>query len=201
MASVSATAKRLRLRELLAGPDIVFVPSCGDAITSRLVESLDIPAIHGSGSSLHRQAGYPDAGILTMGEMAASLSLMANAVSIPVIGDADTGFGGLMNVARTVQEYERIGLAAMHLEDQLTPKRPPASGFTYDTITGRSSWTRSGSARRTYRRELRHHRSFGGQGGFQRGHRSSRRVPRGRRRRRVALGARPRRDRRGATGA
>lgn len=132
---LTAGDKRRRFRELLEGPNVVFAPSCGDAITARLIESLGIPAVHGSGSSLHRQAGYPDAGILTMTEMLSALSLMANAVDIPVIGDADTGFGGLVNVRRTVQEYERAGLAAMHLEDQLTPKRPPVGGDSFDTIT------------------------------------------------------------------
>jgi 2-methylisocitrate lyase-like PEP mutase family enzyme len=69
--------------------------------------------------------------------MAASHARICAAVDVPVIGDADTGFGGLMNVVRTVQEYERAGVAAMHLEDQLTPKRPPTSGEVNDTITRR----------------------------------------------------------------
>jgi 2-methylisocitrate lyase-like PEP mutase family enzyme len=60
---------------------------------------------------------------------------MVNAVDIPVIGDADTGFGGVTNVVRTVQEYERIGLAAMHIEDQLTPKRPPSAGGETSSIS------------------------------------------------------------------
>lgn len=129
--------KRLALREMLAKPELVFAPSCGDPMTARLVESLGIPALHCSGSSLHREAGYPDAGVLTLTEMAASHARICAAVGIPVIGDADTGFGGLMNVVRTVQEYERAGVAAMHLEDQLTPKRPPTSGEVNDTITRR----------------------------------------------------------------
>jgi 2-methylisocitrate lyase-like PEP mutase family enzyme len=137
MSPVTATDKRQRFRALLAAPGVALAPSCGDAITSRLIESLGLPAIHCSGSSLHRNAGYPDAGILTMTEMVASLTLMSNAVDIPVIGDADTGFGGIANVVRTVQEYERAGAAAIHLEDQLTPKRPPTAGQSYTTITRR----------------------------------------------------------------
>ena len=128
MANVTATEKRRALRALLARGEVALAPSCSDVITCRLIESLKIPAIHGSGSSMHRSAGFPDAGILTMTEMVGSLAAMAGAVDIPMIGDADTGFGGVVNVVRTVREYERAGLAAMHLEDQLTPKRPPGAG-------------------------------------------------------------------------
>lgn len=127
--------KRRDLRSLLAENTVALAPSCGDAITCRLIESLGIRAIHGSGSSLHRNAGYQDAGILTMTEMVCALSRMASSVDIPVIGDADTGFGGVVNVVRTVEEYERAGLAAMHIEDQLTPKRPPSAESQLTTIS------------------------------------------------------------------
>ncbi len=135
MSNRSARDKRLQLREILGAQEVALAPSCGDVITSRLIESLGCAVIHGSGSSLHRNAGYPDAGLLTMTEMLASLTLMANSVSIPVIGDADTGFGGVANVVRTVREYERAGLAGMHIEDQLTPKRPPSAGGATSAIS------------------------------------------------------------------
>lgn len=135
MSTVTASQKRQQLRQLLAQPTASLAPGCADAISARLVASLGLQVIHGSGSSLHRQAGYPDAGILTMTEMLAALTRIAAAVDIPVIGDADTGFGGVANVVRTVQEYERAGLAAMHLEDQLTPKRPPGAGNVLSTIS------------------------------------------------------------------
>lgn len=128
MSTLTPTEKRTTLRTLLDKGEVVLAPSCGDVITCRLIESVGLSAIHGSGSSMHRSAGFPDAGILTLTEMTGALSAMANAVDIPVIGDADTGFGGVVNVVRTVREYERAGLAAMHLEDQLTPKRPPSAG-------------------------------------------------------------------------
>ena len=127
--------KRRDLRDLLTQDGVSLAPSCGDAITCRLIESLGLRVIHGSGSSLHRNAGYQDAGILTMTEMVNALSRMANAVDIPVIGDADTGFGGVVNVVRTVEEYERAGLAAMHIEDQITPKRPPGAEAQLTTIS------------------------------------------------------------------
>jgi len=135
MAFDEAHERRIRLRELLSGPQIVFAPTCGDVISARLIESLGIPAVHCSGSALHRQSGFPDAGILTLTEMTSAIALMCAAVDIPVIADADTGFGGTANVVRTVREYERAGAAAMHLEDQLTPKRPPTGAVHHDTIS------------------------------------------------------------------
>ncbi len=135
MSKQTPTEKRRALRTLLAADEVALAPSCGDAITSRLIESLGLKVIHGSGSSLHRNAGFQDAGILTMTEMLNALERMASAVNIPVIGDADTGFGGVTNVVRTVEEYERAGLAAMHLEDQLTPKRPPSAGGETSSIS------------------------------------------------------------------
>ncbi|MDX2972730.1 isocitrate lyase/PEP mutase family protein [Kribbella solani] len=120
----TAGDRRRRLRELLAGPDIVLAPSCGDAVTARLIESVGMPAVHCSGSVLHHLAGYADAGILTLTETVDAIRRVVDAVELPVIADADTGFGGVANVARTVREYERAGVAALHLEDQRFPKRP-----------------------------------------------------------------------------
>lgn len=131
----TATEKRRAFRALLARNEVALAPSCGDPITCRLIASLGLHAIHGSGSSLHRAAGFADAGILTMTEMVSVLARMAESVEIPVIGDADTGFGGVVNVVRTVKEYERAGLAAMHIEDQLTPKRPPSASSGLSTIS------------------------------------------------------------------
>jgi len=85
-------------------------------------------AVHGSGSAFHRTRGFADAGILDLSEMVTALSYLCEAVEIPVIGDADTGFGNVVNVVRTVREYERAGVAAIHIEDQLTPKRPAYTG-------------------------------------------------------------------------
>jgi 2-methylisocitrate lyase-like PEP mutase family enzyme len=131
----SAKEKRRHLKTLLAAPEIVTAPGCGDPITARLVELAQLPAIHASGSVAHRTSGYADAGILTMGEMTGRIAAMADRVDLPIIADADTGFGGAVNVVRTVKEYERAGAAAIHIEDQLTPKRPTHQGYSGSFIT------------------------------------------------------------------
>lgn len=113
----TATEKRKLLRELLAGQDIVMAPSCGTPLEARQIEELGFPAIHASGSVAHQQAGYQDAGLLTMTEMVQRITALSECVDIPIIADMDTGFGNVANVVRTVREYERAGAAAFHLED------------------------------------------------------------------------------------
>ncbi len=127
--------RRRHLKTLLGAPEIVVAPGCSDPITARLVELAQLPAIHASGSVAHRTSGYADAGILTMTEMCDRIAAMVDRVAIPIIADADTGFGGAVNVVRTVKEYERAGAAAMHIEDQLTPKRPTHQGYSGSFIT------------------------------------------------------------------
>jgi 2-methylisocitrate lyase-like PEP mutase family enzyme len=92
-------------------------------------------AIHASGSVAHRVAGYADAGLLTLTEMADRIADLADAVDIPIVADADTGFGNVPNVIRTIKEYERAGAAAIHLEDQVTPRRPTHQGIYAGTIS------------------------------------------------------------------
>jgi 2-methylisocitrate lyase-like PEP mutase family enzyme len=132
-----ATVKenRQRLKGLLASPQIVVAPGCGDVLTARLVEMAQLPAIHASGSVAHRTSGYADAGILTLPEMTERITALADGVNLPIIADADTGFGGAVNVVRTVKDYERAGAAAIHIEDQLTPKRPTHMGYSGSFIT------------------------------------------------------------------
>lgn len=113
----TATEKRKLLRELLAGPDMVIAPSCGMPIEARLIQDVGYPAIHGSGSVAHQLSAFADAGLLTMTEMVQRMAALADAVDIPVIADADTGFGNVANVIRTVKEYERAGVAGFHIED------------------------------------------------------------------------------------
>jgi 2-methylisocitrate lyase-like PEP mutase family enzyme len=112
-----------RLRELLAGDDVVVAPGAYDAITARLVEQAGFPAVYMTGAGTAATLGFPDYGLLTMTEMAANVGRMAAAVSIPVIADADTGYGNELNVVRTVREYALHGAAALHIEDQVSPKR------------------------------------------------------------------------------
>jgi len=113
-----------RLRQLLNEPDCLVAPGAANALMARLVERAGFAAVYmtGSGTALMRN-GLPDVGLLTMTEMVANARSIADAVSIPVIADADTGFGNAINVQRTVREYERAGVAAIHLEDQAFPKK------------------------------------------------------------------------------
>src|SRR3989454_12120402 len=102
----------------------VVMPGAFNAATARLVERVGFPAVYVSGAGLaNATAGVPDIGLLTLSEVSQLAGYIADAVNIPVLADADTGFGGPENVARTVKTFERIGLAGMHLEDQEFPKR------------------------------------------------------------------------------
>jgi 2-methylisocitrate lyase-like PEP mutase family enzyme len=115
---------RSHLRELIRLPSPVLAPGCYDALSARLVEEAGFPAAYmtGFGSS----AGYlgrPDVGLMTMLEMVDNARRIVDAVDIPVIADADTGYGNPINVIRTVQAYESAGVAAIHIEDQVAPKK------------------------------------------------------------------------------
>src|SRR5437016_9194294 len=102
----------------------VVMPGAFNAATARLVERAGFPAVYVSGAGLaNATAGVPDIGLLTLTEVAQLAGYIADAVRIPALADADTGFGGPENVARTVHAFERAGLAGMHLEDQAFPKR------------------------------------------------------------------------------
>ena len=102
----------------------VMMPGAFNAATARLVERAGFPAVYVSGAGLaNATAGVPDIGLLTLTEVAQLAGYIADAVRIPALADADTGFGGPENVARTVHAFERAGLAGMHLEDQTFPKR------------------------------------------------------------------------------
>src|SRR4051795_8126299 len=115
------TAKRLR--ELIAN-SCVAMPGVFNAAMGRLVERSGFDALYISGAGLcNAAAGVPDVGLLTMTEVAQLAGYIAQAVKIPCIVDADTGFGGAENAARTVEEFGRAGLAGCHIEDQEFPKR------------------------------------------------------------------------------
>ncbi len=131
------TDRRRKLRALLASSSVFPALGCSDPVSARLAEHMGFQAIHASGSAAHRTRGYSDAGILDMTEMVSHLRYLCDAVQIPVIGDADTGFGNVVNVVRTVREYERAGAAAVHIEDQVTPKRPVYQGGSGEFVTRR----------------------------------------------------------------
>lgn len=111
------------LRERLAGPGMIVAPGAYDAIGARLIEQAGFAACYMTGAGTAAARGFPDFGLLTMGEMVDNAGIMARAISIPLIADADTGYGNELNVTRTVREYEARGVAGIHLEDQMAPKR------------------------------------------------------------------------------
>jgi len=112
------------LRNLLAGPGALMAPGVADALNARLVRKHGFEAIYmtGAGTTAVR-LGMPDVGLLTMTEMVDNAARIADASGLPLITDADNGYGGVLNVRRTVQAYERAGVAAVHIEDQVLPKR------------------------------------------------------------------------------
>ena len=114
---------RARLRELLARKEITVAPFVFDCLQAKLAEQAGFEAIYMTGFGTSASRGFPDLGLMTMTEMVANVRAIANAVKIPLIADADTGYGNPMNVWRTVREYEDAGAAALHLEDQVFPKR------------------------------------------------------------------------------
>ena len=113
-----------RLRELLAQPDILVAPGAVDAITARLVEEAGFSAVYATGAGIaNAQLALPDIGLLSFGEIVGQIRRIVQAVNIPVIADADEGYGSPLNVRRTVQEYERAGVGAIQIEDQASPKK------------------------------------------------------------------------------
>ena len=111
-------------RAMLSQPGIVVAPGCHDALGAKIAEEIGFKAVYMSGNATTAsRLGRPDIGLLGMSEMVFNARGIASAVNIPVICDADTGYGGIDNVARTVQEYESAGVAAIHIEDQKIPKK------------------------------------------------------------------------------
>jgi 2-methylisocitrate lyase-like PEP mutase family enzyme len=112
-----------QLRQLLTSAPLV-VPGCYDALSAKVLERAGFPAVYmtGYGTSL-ALLGLPDAGLATMSEMHLNARYIANAVAVPVIADADNGYGNAINVIRTVREYIQTGVAGIHIEDQAIPKR------------------------------------------------------------------------------
>jgi 2-methylisocitrate lyase-like PEP mutase family enzyme len=115
--------QRSRLRAMLAGPEMIVAPFVFDCLQAGLASEAGFDAVYMTGFGTAAARGYPDLGLLTMTEMVANAHAIARSVNIPVICDADTGYGNPLNVWRTVREYEDAGVAALHIEDQVFPKR------------------------------------------------------------------------------
>jgi 2-methylisocitrate lyase-like PEP mutase family enzyme len=114
---------RKQLRALLARADYAIVPGAYDTLTARLVQLAGFDAVYLTGGGYSRANGYPDVGLLTMTEITQWISRTVEAVEIPVIADMDAGYGNALNVVRSVREYEKTGVSAFHLEDQVSPKK------------------------------------------------------------------------------
>jgi carboxyvinyl-carboxyphosphonate phosphorylmutase len=112
-----------RLRTLLRRDGMVVAPGAYDCITARLIEQAGFAAVYMTGAGTAASLGYPDFGLVTMSEMVANARRIAAAVDVPVVADADTGYGNELNVFRTVGEFERSGVSGIHIEDQEFPKK------------------------------------------------------------------------------
>jgi 2-methylisocitrate lyase-like PEP mutase family enzyme len=112
-----------KLRDLLASDQMIVAPFVMNALHAKIAQSVGFDAVYMTGSGTSAEKGFPDVGMLTMTEMVGNAKYIANAVDVPVICDADTGYGNPLNVQRTVREYEAAGVAGIHIEDQVFPKK------------------------------------------------------------------------------
>jgi 2,3-dimethylmalate lyase len=120
---IDASIRRKRLKDRIATKKPLIVPGSGDALGARLIEKAGFEAAYMSGFAVEGTYGFPDVGYLGMSEMAARAAMIADAIDVPLMCDCDTGYGNVVNVIRTVREFERAGVAAIQLEDQELPKK------------------------------------------------------------------------------
>lgn len=118
-----AITKASMLRKMLLDDRIHVAPGVFDGMTARLAEQTNFDMIYASGGAIARSCGFPDIGLLSFSEVLQRLEQMSEVTNIPIIADADTGFGNSINVSRTVKAFERVGMAGLHIEDQTFPKR------------------------------------------------------------------------------
>ncbi len=111
------------LKQLIKRNKLLVAPGCFDGLSARLVQEAGFEAAYLSGGAVARSMGIPDIGLVTMSETIERAAQVVSAITIPVIADADTGYGNAVNLVRAVREFERVGVAAIHIEDQITPKR------------------------------------------------------------------------------
>jgi len=115
--------KALDLKKVLQEPGIIIAPGATDAFIARIIEELGFKAVYVTGAGIANTLGFPDIGLTTLNEVVERARIISRAVNIPVIADADTGYGNAINVMRTVKEFIDAGVAAIQLEDQVTPKK------------------------------------------------------------------------------
>ena len=112
-----------KLRQLLASGHITVAPGAFDGLSARLVEQAGFAAIYASGGAIARAAGVPDLGLISLSSVVDRLATMVDVVDVPIVADADTGFGNALNAQAAARAFERAGVAAFHLEDQTFPKK------------------------------------------------------------------------------
>jgi 2-methylisocitrate lyase-like PEP mutase family enzyme len=112
-----------QFRKLLARDGMIIAPGAYDCITARTIAQAKFDAVYMTGAGTAATLGFPDYGLVTMSEMADNAGRIASSVDVPVIADADTGYGNELNATRTIREYERRGVAGLHIEDQGFPKK------------------------------------------------------------------------------
>jgi len=112
-----------RLRELIQAPEILILPGAWDGLSAILIEQAGFQGVYVTGGGIARSTGVPDIGLITLNEQVARIKMICEAVSVPVLADADTGYGNAINLMRAVREMEAVGTAGIHIEDQVTPKR------------------------------------------------------------------------------
>ncbi len=116
--------RRIAFRRMLKELPVVVAPGAHDAMTAKIIETAGFPAVYISGSGVANTVfGFPDVGLVTITEMATVARQLCQAVDLPIIADSDAGYGSAVNVGRTVREYEKAGVAAIHIEDEDLPKR------------------------------------------------------------------------------
>jgi 2-methylisocitrate lyase-like PEP mutase family enzyme len=119
----TAVQKRQALRNLLNRPGIIVAPGTGDALGARLIEEAGFEVCYMSGYAVEATYGKPDVGLMTLLEMANRAAEICDVTSLPLVSDADTGYGNVVNVTRMARDFERAGVAAVQMEDQTLPKK------------------------------------------------------------------------------
>jgi methylisocitrate lyase len=123
MAGTKVVSQGRRFRNLIEAPEILVMPGAWDGLSARLIEQAGFDGVYISGGAIARGSGVPDIGLVTMSEQIARVRMICDVVSVPVLADADTGYGNALNLMRTIREMEAAGAAGVHIEDQVTPKR------------------------------------------------------------------------------
>lgn len=123
MVSTGAPSHRQRFRDLIMAPEMLVLPGAWDGMSALLIEQAGFQGVYITGGGIARSSGVPDIGLVTMSEQIARVRMICEVVSVPVLADADTGYGNALNLMRAVREMEAAGAAGVHIEDQVTPKR------------------------------------------------------------------------------